>query len=152
MPFLIFHSVSRNFVSKMASTDNSQSLKWRGRIFIFFVYLHNTTWLATIVSMCFASFFDSLRAPKTQKWQYMWYFSNIWHFQVVKHSWHKILSCNLFSSRGVRTQRILQKSTLRLWRFTHVLLGCFQNEFSRNNAKYQERHAAKNLQKLICVL
>ena len=57
MPFLIFHSVSRNFVSKMASTDNSQSLNWCGRIFIFFVYPHNTTRLATIVSMCFCEFF-----------------------------------------------------------------------------------------------
>ena len=34
----------------------------------------------------------------------------------------------------------------------HAKYVCFESEVSRKNAKYQERHAAKKIQNLFCVL
>eukprot|EP00479_Gromia_sphaerica_P010093 TRINITY_DN4514_c0_g1_i1.p3 TRINITY_DN4514_c0_g1~~TRINITY_DN4514_c0_g1_i1.p3 ORF type:complete len:76 (+),score=12.62 TRINITY_DN4514_c0_g1_i1:269-496(+) len=59
--------------------------------------------------------------------------------------------CN-YSSRGERTNKFLQKSSGKFSRYQWLLLGHFRNETSRNNAKYQEHHAAKTFQNVFCIL
>ena len=60
--------------------------------------------------------------------------------------------CACFSDRVTCMEKKWRNSTDAFWRTNFSKIVYFRNETSRNNAKYQERHAAKILEKLFCIL